>query len=371
MTLAELEDYCEAELDEPRRRAAHVWTHMYGDNFLSRSLGGEEEGNGNDGENREFSGRFLDKMSERGVDVGAGLSLASSRTASDGTKKLVFRRDSEGGVGEVETVLIPVQGEGRKSRVTVCVSSQVGCAMGCKFCFTGLMGLEANLTAGEIVEQVVEAKRAQKGTPLPVTNIVYMGMGEPFDNYDEVVKSIRILTQGGKGYTAFSERKITVSTVGLVPEMRRFVAETDAQLAVSLHATTESQRQSIVPQNSKHGLHEIVGALEELFPLGMTSGSHGRHVLIEYVMLRGVNDAEEDAERLAGLLAHVECKVNLIVFNTFEGAPFGPSNVEEVRAFRAILVKSGLVCTVRDSRGDDKMAACGQLGLGKRRRKKV
>ena len=178
------------------------------------------------------------------------------------------------------------------------------------------------------------------------------------------------MTQGGKGYTAFSERKITVSTVGLVPEMRRFVAETDAQLAVSLHATTESQRQSIVPQNSKHGLHEIVGALEELFPLGMTSGSHGRHVLIEYVMLRGVNDAEEDAERLAGLLAYVECKVNLIVFNTFEGAPFGPSNVEEVRAFRAILVKSGLVCTVRDSRGDDKMAACGQLGLGKRRRKK-
>ena len=210
MTLAELEDYCEAELDEPRRRAAHVWTHMYGDNFLSRSLGGEEEGNGNDGENREFSGRFLDKMSERGVDVGAGLSLASSRTASDGTKKLVFRRDSEGGVGEVETVLIPVQGEGRKSRVTVCVSSQVGCAMGCKFCFTGLMGLEANLTAGEIVEQVVEAKRAQKGTPLPVTNIVYMGMGEPFDNYDEVVKV------SGRGREAEAEKSVKELTPPLL-----------------------------------------------------------------------------------------------------------------------------------------------------------
>jgi len=362
-TLEELGDYCEKELEEPRKRARHVWTHLYGDAYLKSEW--EDEGQGN-GEDMGFSQRFLSKVGEKRVEPGAGMTLTDSRSASDGTTKLIFQREADG--LNIETVLIPVDKEGSKPRVTVCVSSQVGCAMGCKFCYTGLMGLQANLTAGEIVEQVVQAKRMQRGTHLPVTNIVFMGMGEPFHNLDAVLKAIKILTTESKGYTQFSQRKITVSTVGLVPEMRRFAQETDAQLALSLHATTEESRSSIVPTNNKYSLKEVVETLEELFPKGRTKGSHGRHVLIEYVMLEGVNDTTSDAKRLVKLLENVEAKVNLLVFNTFEGSPFVPADMDAVKNFRAHLVSQNLVCTIRDSRGDDKMAACGQLGLGKKKK---
>ena len=243
--------------------------------------------------------------------------------------------------------------------------------MGCKFCYTGLMGLRSNLTAGEIVEQVIAAKRIQKGTSLPVTNIVFMGMGEPFHNMDAVLKAIEILTTPSSGYTPFSQRKITVSTVGLVPEIRRFTQETSAQLALSLHATTEESRSMIVPTNNKHSLSQIIQTLEELYPKGKTEGFHGRHVLIEYVMLKGINDSVEDAKRLVQLLSKIECKVNLICFNTFDGSPFVPSDVQVVKDFRALVVGEGkIVCTVRDSRGDDEMAACGQLGFNVKKKKK-
>ena len=148
--------------------------------------------------------------------------------------------------------------------------------------------------------------------------------------------------------------------------MKRFTLETDAQLAVSLHATTESSRASIVPANNKHSLQEILLTLEDLYPKGKTKGRHGRHVLIEYVMLQDVNDAAEDAKRLAEILSKIECKINLLAFNTFDGAQVVASGRDRIGAFREILVRQGYVCTVRDSRGDDEMAACGQLGLGKK-----
>ncbi len=194
-------------------------------------------------------------------------------------------------------------------------------------------------------------------------------MGEPFHNLDSVLKAIQILTTPSSGYTHFSERKITVSTVGLIPEIRRFTLETNAQLALSLHATTEESRSLIVPTNNKYSLAELIACLEELYPKGRTKGSHGRHVLIEYVMLQGVNDTMDDAKRLVTLLEKIECKVNLIVFNSFDGSPFLPSEMPDVRNFRNHLVGNKLVCTIRCSRGDDEMAACGQLGFKVKKRK--
>jgi 23S rRNA (adenine2503-C2)-methyltransferase len=262
----------------------------------------------------------------------------------DGTRKYLFTLADE---RKIESVLIPDE-----DRLTLCISSQVGCAMGCVFCATARVRPVRDLTPGEIVGQVWEVKRAL-GKEERMTNIVLMGMGEPLANYASVVKALTILTaQWGMG---FSPRRITVSTVGLVPQMCQLIEETHVNLAVSLTATTDALRTQLIPINKRYPLEELLSACRSL-PLAPR-----RRITFEYVMLRGVNDSEEDAIRLARLLHGIRAKVNLIPFNPFPGSPFASTPRPQIDRFRQLLLDRGLHATTRESRGQDIQAACGQL----------
>ncbi|GLC36656.1 hypothetical protein PLESTM_000486100 [Pleodorina starrii] len=557
LTLPELEAWCASEGEEyPANRALQLWRWMYADPPAGSWVRRLED---TVGRQNGFSARFIDKVGSR-VSLDGGLHLSQVVRAADGTRKLVFTlTEGEAAGGSVETVLIPiVRQQGLRDRLTICVSSQVGCAMNCQFCYTGRMGLLGNLTPAQIVEQVVEARRflAQEGERTQLTNLVFMGMGEPLHNTEAVLAAADIVSH----YLGLhiSHNKITISTVGLVPEMRSVVARSRVQMALSLHATTDEVRDWIVPVNRRYDLASLTSALEELFPkppdtatqprrqqhqqqqhpqhqqqeqqeqqeqqqheqqqaqgeeaggvsasasgcaeavgsrrsavtvvvvpeaagsrgavsepeaeaagrwlppVGPTTSSQhrgaaavhphlpgandgssscssgssgssghdspgastevggsssrlagaassaspsasavgpgpgagpgtwagpatrggsastsggsssssggggggggGRSLLVEYTMLHGINDTLEDAERLASMLSRVHCKVNLIVFNPHAGTRFQPSTEQAVTDFRSALVQRGLVCTIRDSRGDDEMAACGQLG---------
>ncbi len=263
----------------------------------------------------------------------------------DGTRKLLVAL----GDGEaVESVIIPA-GE----RTTLCISSQVGCAMGCEFCATALMGLRRNLAAGEILGQIQAARRyLDAGEEL--TNYVFMGMGEPLANYPRLARVLETMTADwGIG---ISPRRITVSTVGLVPGMERLLADfPTVNLAVSLHATTDELRDRIAPINRRYPLRELIEACRRL-PL-----KRRNRITFEYVMLREVNDSASDARRLVRMLAPMRAKVNLIMFNPFPGAPFEGSERAAVEAFQAIIRQGNLTATIRESRGRDIAAACGQL----------
>jgi 23S rRNA (adenine2503-C2)-methyltransferase len=273
--------------------------------------------------------------------------------AEDRTRKLLL---SLKGGGRIESVLIPAElGE----RLTLCISSQVGCGMGCAFCATATLGLERSLRADEIVDQVLEARCALRaaaaaGEPQSeITNFVFMGMGEPLHNYDEVVRSIGVLTaEWGLG---ISPRRITVSTVGLVPQMKRLLEDTRVHLAVSLSATTDAQRARLMPVDRKYPLEALLGACRDL-PL-----PRRRRITFEYVMLAGENDSLEDARRLGKLLRGIPSKVNLIPLNPFPGSRFAPTPRPSIEAFRAALLRQGVHATIRESRGRDIQAACGQL----------
>ncbi|XBI64731.1 hypothetical protein VPH35_044780 [Triticum aestivum] len=251
----------------------------------------------------------------------------------------------------IETVVIP----SARGRTTVCVSSQVGCAMNCQFCFTGRMGLRKHLSTAEIVEQAVFARKLFSDEFDTITNVVFMGMGEPLHNVDNVIKasSIMVDEQG----LQFSPRKVTVSTSGLVPEIKRFLNESNCDLAVSLNATTDEVRDWIMPINRRYNLSMLLGTLREELRLRPKS-----IVLFEYVMLSGVNDSVDDAKRLTELVHGIPCKINLISFNPHSGSQFKPTPDENIIEFRNMLIQSGLTVMVRLSRGDDQMAACGQLG---------
>ena len=274
-------------------------------------------------------------------------------TSEDGTEKFVLRlQDGR----QIESVFIP-----DTPSQTFCISTQVGCAMGCAFCLTGKMGLIRNLTAGEIAGQVRVLAHALDMLQSPF-NIVLMGMGEPLHNYDETMKALRMLAdEHGLG---LSPRRVTLSTVGLVPMLDRLATEPlMPNLAISLHATTEAQRAAIVPPTKKYSLHDIIEACRR-FPL-----SKRRRITFEYVMLQGVNDTPEDARRLAKLLAGIKAKVNLIPLNAAPGIPFERPADERVDRFAGILAEKGVVVSVRKSRGRDIRAACGQLiveGQGRR-----
>jgi 23S rRNA (adenine2503-C2)-methyltransferase len=364
-----LVDFCREVLEEerPEKRAKQLWRWMYSDYAWIRGLEDAAVETTQNGFGKAFRESF-----DAVATVEGGMRLVDEHVASDGTVKLVFQLTAGSGKGgTVETVLIPVQragSSGTTERVTLCVSSQVGCAMGCKFCWTGKMGLLGNLSTAQIVEQVVAARRYhyEKWKEVdtsgdryvtPITNIVYMGMGEPLDNLDAVVGSIRVVLDHAGLH--FSHNKVTVSTVGLVPEMRLLLQQTNVALAVSLHGATNDVRGSIVPVNARYSVEELVAALEELFPLGEKNAPH---VLIEYTMMDGVNDRVQDAEALLAVLHRVKCKINLIVFNPHEGTAYAASKDASVAAFRDILIQGGRVVTVRASRGDDEAAACGQLG---------
>ncbi len=270
--------------------------------------------------------------------------VAAVHRSGDGTRKLLMRlADGE----EIETVIIPAD-----SRVTLCMSSQAGCAMRCGFCATARMGLHRNLTAGEIIGQIFAA-RLELAEGEEITNYVFMGMGEPLANYPRLLQTLRAMTSPwGMG---ISPRRITVSTVGLLPMMERLLADTSVNLAVSLHATTDEVRSRIAPINQRYPIRQLLDTCAKL-PLKRRS-----RITFEYVMLSGVNDSPADARRLVKLLAPLRAKVNLIFFNPFEGAGFSATGRPAVEAFQAILHKGNLTATIRESRGRDIAAACGQL----------
>jgi 23S rRNA (adenine2503-C2)-methyltransferase len=268
------------------------------------------------------------------------------RTPSqDGSEKLVLRL-SDG--ARIQAVLMP-----DADRLTLCVSTQVGCGFGCAFCFTGTMGVERNLTAGEIVGQVTAA-RAGLPAGSRLTHIVYMGMGEPLANYAATVKSIRILTDP-RGL-ALAPRRITVSTVGLVSGIERLAKENlRVNLAISLHATSNEIRDRIMPVNKGFAIEELLQACRR-FPVAFR-----QRITFEYVLLEGVNDGAEDARRLVRLLKGIRAKINLIPFNDWEGSGFQRPPLQRILGFQAILLEHGIRATVRWSKGEDIGAACGQL----------
>ena len=272
--------------------------------------------------------------------------MVEQRSSSeDGAEKLLYRL---GDGNAVEGVLIPGPG----GRRTLCVSSQVGCASGCGFCLTGSGGLVRNLTPAELVNQVFAANKIVSN---PITNIVLMGTGEPLSNYDAVKTFIQMVTdRNGMG---FSNRKVTISTCGLAPMIEKMAddKEMDASLAVSLNATTDEVRDRIMPVNKTYPIERLMQALHHYCK------ATGNTVTIEYVLFRGVNDSDGDASRLRELLRGLPCMVNVLMFNPFPGSHFERPDEERVYAFRNVLLKSGLVAVVRNSRGRDINAACGQL----------
>lgn len=315
-----------------------LWKRLYGDDIWAHHSDELE------GLNKDFK-----KMLSENAELKA-LTLKEIITASDGTRKILFTL--EDGL-MIETVVIPC--ENGRNRNTVCVSSQVGCAMNCQFCYTGRMGLTRHLTAAEIVEQAVFARRLLTTEVGHISNVVFMGMGEPLHNIDNVIKAADIMVHDQGLH--FSPRKVTVSTSGLVPQLKRFLQESNCALAVSLNATTDEVRNWIMPINRKYELDLLLQTLREELRL-----KRNYKVLFEYVMLAGVNDSIEDARRLVELVQGIPCKINLISFNPHSGSQFRPTSEKKIIEFRNRLAEAGCVVFLRLSRGDDQMAACGQLG---------
>lgn len=270
--------------------------------------------------------------------------------SADGTRKWLLRVD---GGNAVETVFIPEQNRG-----TLCVSSQVGCAMACTFCATGHQGFNRNLTATEIIAQVWVANRALGHAPdgeRIISNVVMMGMGEPLLNLPSLLPALNIMLDD-MGY-GLSKRRVTVSTSGIVPAIDRLKAHCDVALAVSLHAPDDVLRDELVPINRKYPIAELLAACRRY----MAGKSARSHITFEYVMLDGINDSPAQAARLADLLADVPAKINLIPFNPFPGTPYRRSSAAAVSRFQELLLNRGYIVTVRRTRGDDIDAACGQL----------
>jgi len=286
--------------------------------------------------------------------------IVERREAADGTVKFRFRLHDE---SEIEGVYMPeddIQDSPPVSggRRTLCISTQVGCAMGCRFCATATMGLVRSLSAGEITGQLeaVACWLGKRPEEHPVTNVVFMGMGEPLANLKAVSNAVtNLLDQHGAG---LSRRHVTVSTAGLVNAMDEFVSRVPARLAVSLNATSDEVRSRIMPVNKRFPLGELLDCCRHL-PL-----KHTDRLTFEYVLLGGVNDSPEDSRRLADLLSGIRCKVNLIPYNPFPQAPFERPEPERVAEFQKILISRHYTVFVRRSRGQELQAACGQLVSG-------
>ncbi|EHL98275.1 23S rRNA m2A2503 methyltransferase [Acetobacteraceae bacterium AT-5844] len=281
--------------------------------------------------------------------------VTTEQTSTDGTRKWVFAfRDDQ----KVETVYIPDQEEDRGA---VCISTQVGCTLSCKFCHTGTQKLVRNLGAAEIVGQFMAARDSYNEWPTPtdgsprlLSNIVIMGMGEPLYNYENVAKAMRIIMDN-EGI-ALSRRRITLSTSGVVPMMDKCGAELNVGLAVSLHAVRNDIRDEIVPLNRKYPIEELMAACRR-YP----AASNARRITFEYVMLKGVNDSEADARELVRLLKGIPAKVNLIPFNPWPGSPYETSSNNAIHRFARIVQEAGYASPIRAPRGRDILAACGQL----------
>ncbi|WP_292288302.1 23S rRNA (adenine(2503)-C(2))-methyltransferase RlmN [Marivita sp.] len=292
--------------------------------------------------------------------------MVSRNISADGTRKYLVRI---AGGHEVEVVYIP-----ESDRGTLCISSQVGCTLTCSFCHTGTQKLVRNLTAGEIIGQVMLARDDLGEWPEPgigtgengprlLSNIVLMGMGEPLYNFDNVRDAMKI-AMDGEGI-ALSRRRITLSTSGVVPEIAKTAEEIGCLLAVSFHATTDDVRDKLVPINKRWNIETLLDALRE-YP----KKSNSERITFEYVMLKDVNDSDEDARRLIKLIQGIPAKINLIPFNEWPGAPYERSDWSRIEAFADIVYKAGYASPIRTPRGEDIMAACGQLKSATERERK-
>jgi 23S rRNA (adenine2503-C2)-methyltransferase len=260
--------------------------------------------------------------------------------SNDGTKKYLFKIDD---LKFIETAYIP-----EKERATVCVSSQVGCKMNCLFCSTGKQGFQANLSTNEILNQLQSLPDFDK-----ITNIVYMGMGEPFDNLENVLKSLEILTADW-GY-AMSPKRITVSTIGIVPAMKRFLDESKVHLAVSLHSPYDDERRKLMPVQKKYKLEEVLAEIKSF------EFNRQRRVSFEYIVFKGLNDSKKHAQELARILKGIKCRINLIRYHSVPGVPLETTDENVLLQFQNELKSKGIVTTIRASRGQDIDAACGLL----------
>jgi 23S rRNA (adenine2503-C2)-methyltransferase len=270
-----------------------------------------------------------------------GISIHSKVQESiDGTKKYLFPAKT----GKfIEAAYIP-----EDDRATLCVSSQVGCKMGCLFCMTGKQGFQGNLSAGEIVNQVRSLPERGK-----LTNIVYMGMGEPLDNTDEVLKSLEIFTsEWGFG---MSPKRITVSTIGIIPSLERFINTSDCHLAISLHTPFDEERKMLMPVQNIYPIEDVIKFVKQF------DWAKQRRVSIEYIMFKGLNDTPRHVNQLARLLNGLKCRINLIRFHPIPGTPLESTEVKDILVFRDKLNEKGITATLRRSRGEDIYAACGLL----------
>ena len=290
--------------------------------------------------------------------------IVTKQVSTDGTRKYLVRI---AGGHEVEVVYIP-----ETDRGTLCISSQVGCTLTCSFCHTGTQKLVRNLTAGEIVGQIMLARDdlgewptqgAPKNETRLLSNVVLMGMGEPLYNFDNVRDAMKI-AMDGEGLT-LSRRRITLSTSGVVPEIARTALEIGCQLAISFHATTDEVRDTLVPINKRWPLAELLEALRAYPGL-----SNSERITFEYVMLDGINDTDVDAHRLVNLIRGIPAKINLIPFNEWPGAPYKRSSNNRIHAFADIIYHAGYASPIRTPRGEDIMAACGQLKSATERARK-
>lgn len=279
-----------------------------------------------------------------------GRSALSQETASvDGTKKYLFTTPDN---NFIETVYIPDD-----DRHTLCVSSQVGCKMNCLFCMTGKQGFATNLTAAEILNQILSVPEADK-----LTNLVFMGMGEPMDNLPHLLRSLEVLT-AEYGY-AWSPRRITVSTVGVIPKMKIFLEQSNCHLAISMHSPFPDERLKIMPVEK---VHSIIDVLKELKKYDF---SHQRRVSFEYIMFDGFNDSMRHAVEMVRLLKGIDCRVNLIRFHAIPGIDLKTSNEDKMVFFRDYLTSNGIMTTIRKSRGEDIFAACGMLSTMEKQKAK-
>ena len=349
LTYPELEGFIVGELGEPRFRAGQIWQWLWGKNAASFA------------EMTDVSKHLRARLEERAVIRLP--EVAEVRTSADGTEKLLLRL-ADGAL--VETVIIPSVGRDGTMRLAQCLSSQVGCAMGCTFCSTGAMGFTRNMTAGEILGQVLAA-RARLGDNRPdrpmIRNLVFMGMGEPLLNLKEVTRALSMLHH--ERGLAFSPRRVTVSTCGIKRGLRELGDSGLAFLAVSLHAPNQALRARIMPGAAVWPLDELMAALAE-YPLKTRE-----RITFEYLLLGGVNDGPEHARELARLISPIKAKLNLIAYNPSAGQPYEAPSEERILAFERILWDKYITAILRMSKGRDINAACGQLAAESRGRSPV
>ena len=345
LTFPELERFIVEDLGQPKFRAAQVWQWIWQKHATSFDA------------MTDVSKQLRAKLAEVAEIVLP--EIVTVQTSSDGTEKLLLRlRDG----ALVETVILPSTGQDGSVRIAQCVSSQIGCAMGCTFCSTGTMGFIRNMTAGEILSQVLVARMRLGDNRIDhpiIRNLVFMGMGEPMGNYKSVLSAVRQISAMPPEGFGISARNITVSTVGVVPGIKKLTAEgIPVRLAVSLHAPSDELRDELVPMNKRFNTTQVLDAAHDYYLASK------RRVRIEYALMRGINDQAEHAKLLAKRLNHYGdnwAHVNPIPLNPIEGSKWTASKPEDEQQFLDILHKAGITATLRDTRGQDIDGACGQL----------